>query len=294
MDRASLTAELATLARASQTKEPEAIRGPDDLAIRFLGPAWRIIVNNEPIRRLFRAVMTRRMPGAYGFLIPRSKSFDRFVRQELEAGATQLVVLGAGYDSRAYRFRDLILKNGGRAFEVDAPPTSKRKRHKVKRAFGALPTHVRYVEVDFDRESLKDQLIAAGYDPTARTVFTWEGVTFYITASAVDAVLSFVAEQSAPGSGLAFDYLFRSVLDPHPTAFGAKESVEYVRRRGEPFTFGIDEDRIGTFLVERGFNLEDHLRPEEMEAQFLGEYARERVLRVSGFYGIAMARTRSH
>lgn len=282
---------MAALARASHTKEPGILRGPDHIAQRFLGPGFRFIIEVEPLRRIVRNVMTRRLPGAYAFLIPRSLSFDGFVRQELERGATQLVILGAGYDSRAYRFADLLARNGGRAFEVDAPPTSLRKRAKVIEVFGALPEHVRYVAVDFDREHMRTPLDAAGYDPKARTVFLWEGVTFYIGAAAVDDVLSFVKSESAPGSGIIFDYVFASVVDGTSNAFGARQTFDYLRSRGEPFTFGLDPSSVESFLAERGFALEEHLLPDEMERRFVGDFAREEVFKVAGFYGIVNART---
>ncbi len=288
--RASLTAELAALARASHTKEPEPLRGVDEIAEQFLSPAFRFVVRHEPLRKLVRNVMARRMPGAYGYLVARTKVFDAFVRQELEAGATQLVVLGAGYDSRAYRFRELVEARGGKAFEVDAPATSRRKREVVARALGGLPAHVAYVEVDFDREGMRGPLLVAGYDPAARTVFTWEGVTFYISADAVDDVLRFVRESSAGGSGIVFDYLFRSAVDGRSDAFGARKTAASVRKRGEPFTFGIDEGEIGAFLEVRGLELEDAMQAAVLEERHLGGHAQRDVFRVGGFYGIATAR----
>ena len=291
MDRASQTAKLAAVARASQARELDTFRGPDDLAVRFLSPTWQFVVNTEPLRRLVRRLTTRRMPGTYGFIIARSKCFDDFVRQELAGGAKQLVILGAGYDSRAYRFRDAIEACGGRAFEVDAPATLAKKRESVVRVFGALPRHVSYVEVDFNRDALEKKLTAAGFDPSARTVYTWEGVTFYISAAAVDAVLAFIREHSGAGSGVVLDYLFPSALDDSSTAFGAVKSAARVRQRGEPFTFSIDPDRIEDFLRERGFGLEGHFRPEQMESEYLGGSVRDEAFRVGGFYGIAMART---
>jgi methyltransferase (TIGR00027 family) len=290
MAKASRTAELAALARASFTKEPKAIRGTDDLAVRFLSPGLRFLVNTEPLRRLVRGVMTKRLPGAYGYLLPRSSTFDRIISAELQSGATQLVLLGAGYDSRAYRFRPLIAECHARVFEVDAPATSIRKREKVKRLFGELPRHVAYVAVDFDRESLPEVLLAAGYDPSARTVFCWEGVTFYITARAVDDVLSVVRERAGSGSAIVFDYVHRSVVDGRSAELGAEKTLAYVRGRGEPFIFGLEPDEVGGFLEQRGLRLEEHLDAEEMEARYLGAFAKSEVFRVARFYGIVMAR----
>jgi methyltransferase (TIGR00027 family) len=279
----------AALARASHTREPEAIRGPDDMAEKFLTPLWRFVLNTEPLRLFARRIMTKRLPGSYGFVIPRSKSFDAFVQRELEAGAKQLVVLGAGYDSRAYRFREAILRNGGRAFEIDTAPTIARKKEKVQAILGELPAHVTYVPVDFDRGSMDGPLERAGYDPKVRSIFTWEGVSFYVSDAAVDAVLGFVETKSGPASGIVFDYIYRSVVDGTSATPDAARTAAYVAARGEPFTFGLDETRVGAFLAERGLTLDENLLSTDMEARYLGEFAKKDAYRVAAFYGIATA-----
>jgi methyltransferase (TIGR00027 family) len=289
MDKASRTAELAALARASHTKEPDAIRGADTMAIGFLRRRLRAVVEIEPLRRAVLRVMARRMPGVYGFVLARTKVFDEFVERELAAGATQLVVLGAGYDSRAYRFRALLESRGARVFEVDSPPTSEQKQARLRAVLGSAPAHVAYVKVDFDRETMEDPLLAAGYDPTARTAFLWEGVTFYLTSGAVETVLEFVARASGEGSAIVFDYLFASVLDGTSRAFGAAENVAYVRRKGEPFTFGLEPAELRDFVAARGLTLEEDLGPAELEA-YAGDLASKPTHRLAGFYGIATAR----
>jgi len=258
------------------------------MARRFVDARLRILLL-PGVRAVARHALTRQIPGAYGFVLARTHRIDEFVRKELEAGATQLVVLGAGYDSRAYRFRELLGK--GRAFEVDAAATSARKRKKVRAVLGEVPAHVCYVPVDFERETMEGPLLAAGFDPAQRTVFTWEGVTFYLTAEAVAQVLGLVARRSGPESAIIFDYLFRSLVEGTSRAYGAEKSRAFVRRKGEPFTFGLDEGAVDTFLAGFGLRMESNLSPLDLEKTYLDGYAqRSRVYRVAGFYGITTAR----
>jgi methyltransferase (TIGR00027 family) len=284
---ASHTAELAALARAAAHLEPPEIQAHDHLARRFVGAPLRLLLL-PIVRPVAMRAYARRVPGAYGYVIARTHRIDEFVRQELEAGATQLVVLGAGYDSRAYRFGDLLA--GKAAFEVDAPATLQRKREKVAAILGAPPSHVRYVPVDFDRETLEAPLGAAGYDPAQRTVFVWESVTFYITAQAVEQVLRRVAA-SGRQTAIIFDYLFRSVLEGGARPWGAAETLAFVERKGEPFTFGLDERSVEGFLARFGLRMDSNLLPDDLEARYLrGWPERHPLYRIGAFYGITTAR----
>ena len=111
-----------------------------------------------------------------------------------------------------------------------------------------------YLPIDFTTESL--ELLAAhhGYDPHRRTLFLWEGVTYYITAEAVDQTLAFVANHSGPGSTLIFDYTLPSVVDGTCRRREARFWRKTVIPRGEPLLFGIEPEVIESFLVQRGFH----------------------------------------
>lgn len=162
-----------------------------------------------------------------------------------------MVILGAGYDTRAYTFDEL--KGKVKVFEVDHPATQKVKVEKVKKIFGSLPDHVVYISIDFDKEQLDKRLFESGYDKDLKTLFIWEGVTMYITAEAVDETLSFVAENSGLGSAIIFNYMFQSVLDGTCEVWYAAKVREDYERRGKPLTFGIHDGAIEEFLSKRGF-----------------------------------------
>lgn len=282
--RFSRTAILAAFARAAQARDPR-FRGPDVLAERLLDPWMRAVVRVPLLRDAVRAIYVRRMPGTYEFLAARAHFFDEVVREQLAAGARQVVILGAGFDTRAHRFAELAARKGAVFFEVDTAETQAEKRRRAAR-LGDAP-HVRYLAVDFNRTSLADALQSGGFDPDARTVFLWEGVTFYLREPAVDAVLRFVAG-AGPGSVLVFDFLFERAVTGSAPAYGLEEGRAFVASRGEPFTFGVDEARVDAFLAARGLRALACLRPEDMQRRWFSRPDQHQG-RVAGFYGMVLA-----
>lgn len=231
------------------------------------GPRLNTFVHLPLLRRLIKPITARVLPGGYWYETVRTKAMDEVVLEELAAGADQLVILGAGFDSRAYRFREELEGKG--AFEVDHPTTSRLKRERVTGIFGELPEHVGYVAVDFEHDDLAECLRESGFDDRARTIFVWSGVSMYITEEAVRGVLDFVREHSGPGSAIVFDYIFREFLEGDDTYFGASQLRRLVERQGEPFRFGVPEGEIGEFLDQHGLVLERHHTASDMPERYL-------------------------
>jgi methyltransferase (TIGR00027 family) len=192
-----------------------------------------------------------RGPGVMGFLTVRESHIDAYLQKCLAGGLEQLVILGAGFDARAYRFAEQL--HGVTVFEVDHPATQQVKVAKVQRILGSLPAHVVYVPVDFNTQTLAERLQAAGYSSQRKTLFVWQGVTQYLTPEAVDDTLAFVATESGPGSAIIFDYMYTTLLD----GTVRRGEVSTMRRNrwlsGEFLRFGIAEGTIGAFMEQRGY-----------------------------------------
>ncbi len=193
----------------------------------------------------------KRGPGVMGFLTVRERHIDEYLKTCLANGVQQVVILGAGYDSRAYRFDEF--KRGVKVFEVDHPATQQAKMKRLLKVFGTIPSHVTYVPIDFNTQTLEQRLPACGYAEGAKTLFIWQGVTQYLTLEAVESTLGFVVKHSAPGSSIIFDYMYTSLLD------GTVQhgEVSQMRRNRwlshETLAFGIPEGAITAFLEQRGF-----------------------------------------
>jgi methyltransferase (TIGR00027 family) len=240
------------------------------------------------LRRLAPRVAERLLPGSYWFEMARVKHMDGVLRRELAAGAAQVVILGAGFDSRAYRFADRLA--GIPTFEVDHPVTASVKRARVRRALGGLPGHVRYVDADLSvAGELEKRLAMAGYRRGLRTLVIWSGVTPYIPEDGVDAVLRWLARAGAPGSSIVFDYAYREAVEGTGFFYGAPQLRRRVAEGGEPLRFGVDRDRVPEFLAARGLELVSDLGPKQLERRYLVRRGRL-AGRPYGFVAIAHAR----
>ena len=238
------------------------------------------------LREFVRWFIDTRWPGVLSSVVARTPLIDDWITTCVGQGTAQLVVLGAGYDSRPYRLpalRDLAV------FEVDHPDTQRAKQSALHRALRATPANVRYVPSDFSQGHLESAMATAGYQAAAPTIFLWEGVTNYLTETAVDTTLRWCS-RAAPGSVLIFTYVHRDVLT-NPGAFvGADRLFSTLAKAGEKLTWGIDPGTLPKFLADRGLLLERDIGAAEYRELYLKDAARR--IRGHEFYRVALARVR--
>ena len=175
----------------------------------------------------------------------RTAAIDTAVRDAIAGGATQLVILGAGYDGRAWRMPELA---GVKVFEVDHPATQGDKRAHLTELPPATAT-VSFVPIDFKQESVGTVLDRAGHDRSSPTCWIWEGVVMYLTRDVMRATLGGIAGRSAPGSTLIVNYhtvhrrlfarlMFRLIGEPQISAWTPEEMAADLRSVG----FVVRED----------------------------------------------------
>jgi methyltransferase (TIGR00027 family) len=244
-NQSSITAQGIAFARALESSRPAGERVCyDPLARQMLSPAFYLFC------KLFVGYGEKRAPGVMGYLAARTRYIDDYVQSCIADGIEQLVILGAGLDSRAYRFEPL--KERVRVFEVDHPATQQGKIEKVKKVLKDLPEHVTYIPIDFNTETL-GKLFGFGYNSRLKTLFIWEGVTYYLAADAVDSTLEFVRKNSGQGSSIIFDYVYTSALTTARKQGEVARMQRYSRFTGEGLVFGIEEGRVEEFLSRRGY-----------------------------------------
>jgi len=245
------------LFRALESSLPESTRlFYDPLARVFLTWPLSAVARLAAVPGLRQAlpwIIDQRVPGARSSAVARTRLIDDAITACLREHTEQIVILGAGFDSRAYRLPGLL---GIGVFEVDHPDTLAIKRRVLER-FSVVPSNVHFVPTDFNQSDLASAMTSAGYRESARTFFLWEGVTNYLTDAAVDATLRWCSRAS-PGSQVLF---------------------------------GIDPTGLSRFLVDRGLSLEADLGASEYRERYFGEAARE--MRGYEFYRIAIARVGS-
>jgi methyltransferase (TIGR00027 family) len=197
----------------------------------------------------------------------RTQHMDAILKNAAADGITQLVNLGAGYDSRAYRFHKDMPKV--KFFEIELPAMIQEKKRRLKLIFDELPDYVAFVPIDFNTQTIAGELQKAGYDPNQKTLFIWEGVTYYISAEAVDSTIKFI-KASAPGSSVVFDYMPLGVIQGDFKKYADMRGLTFwVGYKGEPFIFGIAEGQSETYAQQRGLKVLSDIGPQEMEAQYL-------------------------
>ncbi len=213
----SHTAILIASLRALASHDPDpSIRNPDWLAERFIGPRERALMGDHwstqaltveysaamklgPVAEVSRAALIR------------TRFIDETLMKAVKAGARQIVILGAGFDSRAYRMRGELA--GTRIIEVDYGPTQEYKKQRVREILGGFPSNVVFAPIDFTKDKLAVVLHKAGYRDNVRAFVIWEGVSFYIPGEAVRITVRTLASLSAPGSSMVADFMTKSYVD---------------------------------------------------------------------------------
>jgi|SRR5665213_1020390 len=247
-------------ARAFGAREPDpSVRNPDYLAERFLGPAERELIGEHPIAAALEDVyesarQKAEVAGTSNMMLARTRFIDEHLARAVAGGASQVVILGAGFDTRAYRFAELL--TDARVFEVDYRSTQQFKKRRVEEVLGAAPANVVFVEIDFQRDKLEDLLRAAGYRPGEKTFFIWEGVSMYLPESAVRETLRTVAALAPEGSSLTMDFTGASVIGLM-NKFPAHTVHRFTRDWGEPWIFGVPEGREREFFRDCGLELRE-------------------------------------
>ncbi len=209
----SKMAEGIAMQRFGESSKPEDERiCYDHYAIHFISPEIIEFGMKHPEEAKAKIEqMEKLFPGLSSSIMARVRYFDDFLEKSIDEGLEQLVILGAGYDTRAYRIEEL--KESIKVFEVDHPNTQSFKIEKIKEIFGSIPDHVVYVPVDFEIETLSQKLFDNGYNSSKKTLFIMEGLVMYIPPKAVAETFSFIMENSGKGSAVIFDYYPESVVD---------------------------------------------------------------------------------
>jgi methyltransferase (TIGR00027 family) len=255
--RPSHTAEMVAMRRAAHQVfdgEPKVLADP--LAVRILGTEAEARMRNRRQQHPFAKV-------GRAFIVARSRFAEDELAHAVERGVMQLVVLGAGLDTFAYRNPYPAL----RIFEVDHPATQAWKQERLIEGGIAIPANVTYVPVNFERETLAHALRAAGLDEQRPAFFSWLGVTMYLTDEAIDATLRYIGSRP-PGSGLVLDYSLPSASLTALERFFRSIIARRVAKAGEPFINFFTPQRMSSRLEAAGLHRIEDLGSTEMNARY--------------------------
>jgi methyltransferase (TIGR00027 family) len=250
----SKMAEGIALHRCAETLLPEDIRiFSDPYAVHFLDPATLAWARDHPAEaQAFADELERKTPGWSNAIRGRIRFFDDIVQDAAGEGFSQLVILGAGYDTRAYRID--TLKDHVRIFEIDRPETLERKAGILKKIFGGGPDHVTFIPLDMADADCWQDLVRAGWSSEGKTLFLLEGLVMYLPQQAVEHLLAGIAGHTGAGSAVLFDFMPRSLADGTSDAEGGQIICEWTAKAGEPILSGFSDDEIVPLLEGLGFS----------------------------------------
>jgi len=267
--KTSQTAQYIALCRALETQGQPAQRLFDDpYAFALLSPPYRLfarLAHLPIIGKLVYAVLDLGWPYSRSSGVVRTRAIDDLVCDAIRSGARQLVLLGAGFDSRGCR-----LKEAGKitVFEVDHPATQHEKKERLTTCMDRLPANIRYVAVDFERDNLEAKLTESGFDPAIPAIVVWEGVICYLTETAVQGTFAILARLLAPSSILIFTYTHKGALDGSKAFPGARRWRSLSSIGNEPFLYGLDPDTLAEMLKPYRFLLQSDASTAEIAQRY--------------------------
>ncbi len=213
-------------------------------------------------------------------VLSRARYTEDTLMKALNQGVEQYVILGAGLDTFAFRHPELTGEI--QVFEVDHPATQAFKRDRLAELNWELPNSLHFVPTDFTKRTLGDALAGSSYNPKAKTVFSWLGVTMYLTKEEVLAVLQDIAKISPMGSMVIFDYLDTDAFVLEKAAPRVQGMLMMAKYAGEPMQTGFDANSLVDELSGSGLSVQENLHPADIQARYFqgrsdGYYACEHV-----------------
>jgi len=281
--KSSRTAAYTCLSRAaSYVDKRECYSGPDDIAYILVPGFFKLLFKSRWLFSLFRPRFFPR--GIYEYVIARTKYFDAVFTETIEQGFDQIVIFGAGLDSRALRFSRL--NKGTKIFELDAPTTQQEKMKAYQSKKLVVPEGLIFVPIDFNKESLREKMACAGFIAGKRSLFLLEGITMYLSPEAIDGTFRFISDVSGSGSLIVFDYIHAGVIRRENKYYGERDIYRTVAAAGEEWMFGLDESEVERFLSKYGFQQKDHSGTQVLEDRYFRNSKGSVVGRINGTHAI--------
>lgn len=285
----SRTAEMVCLIRAISSKEENSFLKSDDyIAFKIIPDFSKLLFGFSFFRNFFKKMLSKiGIPGIYEYVIARTKYIDEIFKN-LDSSFEQVLIFGAGFDSRVIRFSEKLKKS--KIYEVDSPITQKAKMERFKKMNIEFPSNLKFVSIDFLKEKLEDKLKEAGFLKSKKSLFLLEGLTMYLDQKSIDQTFKILGKFSKKGSLIVFDYVYLSVLSGKDIVYGSKKVLESTEKVGEKWMFGIEKGKINKFLGKYGFELVDEADPEELQKRFLTDKNEAKIGRINEVHSIVIAR----
>lgn len=225
--------------------------------------------------------------GIYEYVIARTKYMDSIFKKAVSDNFDQILIFGAGFDSRGIRFSNARSHTG--IFELDVPVTQNAKIQQLEKRKIEIPSNIVFVSIDFAKENLEEKLSGAGFLRNKRSLFILEGLIMYLSEKVVRSTFQIIQRYSAENSEVVFDYIYASVCREENQLYGEKEIFNTVKKAGEGWSFGIENGEIENFLKKYDFRLVEHLNSRNLEERYFRSDTGNIVGKINGTHCIAHA-----
>ena len=266
--KASSTAGDAAGARALHTLFESPVVFDDPYALGFASPNYQKMANNRLLRFFVTTFVLNKIRPVAGQVLARARYAEDLLLEAIAQGMRQYVIIGAGYDS--FALRNPQLDGELKIYEIDHPDTQASKREKLAELNLQPPSMVEYVPVDFEHETVADGLARSSFQPHAAGFFSWLGTVPYLTRSATENTLRALAQHSAPGSQIVFDYMLPEHLVPASEMRTTRALKKFTEYRGEPLIGEIDPAELAALLDNLGWQLLEDLEFDEQARRYFG------------------------
>lgn len=241
----------------------------DPLISRLMPFSYRLVLLSmkiKSIRNLMLNMIEKQGKGVMGALLCRTCYMDNILQKSPEDGIRQVVILGAGMDSRPYRNmgnEEIVF------FEVDYPEVIAFKKRRLKQVLGKIPSSVFLVPIDFNTQSLEEAMAQVDFSVIEKTLFIWEGVTQYINHKAAEEVLRFISG-SQKGSLLVFTYIIKSFIDQMDAGAGQESfDKKFLDKLKKMWINGYNPDELPGYLSTMNLRIIEDIGKNEFKSRYL-------------------------
>lgn len=279
----SRTAAMTCMSRAASYLESSRnYHSNDHIAVEILPRFIKVLIHIS----LFRNLLVRFLAplGVYEYVIARTKYIDAVFEKALIDKFDQILLFGAGYDTRALRFQGKAQHT--KIFELDESHTQQAKIKQLRKCDLSIPSNLVFIPIDFEKESLSQKLDVAGFQKGKRSLFILEGLLMYLEPDAVQETFQVIRKYDGTENRVVFDYIQASVLRHDNTLFGEAELIKSVHKAGEPWRFGIEPGEIELFAAAQGFEVKDHKCAQSLDVDYFRDKDGRMVGRVNGTHCI--------
>ena len=266
-DTSSETAEAAAALRALHYLYETQHILTDPFAIKLTSRKWKFILSNRVFPYLLKNTIMKPIYNAVGGqILSRGRYAEDKLKSSINRGIKQYVILGAGMDTFALRYPNLLDKI--KVFEIDHPATQKKKKENLLKIVKTLPENLVFIPVNFEKQTVSDALSNTSFDPNSPTFFSWMGTSYYLTQKSIFETLTSLREIAATNSEIVFDYYINDELLTKEGLSEVNATKTFVAKRGEVFLTSFDHQELIQKVDDIEYELVELAPPEDIQKRY--------------------------